>query len=61
MEKDFVEPAKPEFYRRFVDDSIDKRKKNEPDELFEKFNNYHKKLRFTIEILPQVLRHSNSI
>ncbi|XP_066934351.1 uncharacterized protein [Clytia hemisphaerica] len=52
MEKDIVEPSKPEFYRRFVDDSINKRKKNAPDELFEKFNNYHNKIKFTIEISP---------
>ena len=67
MEKEIVEPSKPEFYRRFVDDSINKRKKNAPDELFEKFNNYHEKLKFTIEISPtkfldtQILYHDTTI
>jgi len=45
MEKDIVEPSKPEFYRRFVDDSINKRKKNTLDELISE-------IQFTIEISP---------
>ena len=52
MEKDIVIPLKPKFYRRFVDDSINRRNKNEPDELFEKLNAYHKNIKFTIEIAP---------
>ena len=40
MENDVVIPLKPIFYR-FVDDIINRRKKNVPDELFFESNNYH--------------------
>ena len=53
MERDVVIPLKPIFYRRFVDDSINRRKKNEPDNLFSKLNSYHKNIKFTIEIAPR--------
>ena len=36
MEKDAVIPFKPKFYKRFVDDIYRRRKRNEPDELFDK-------------------------
>ena len=44
MENDIVIPLKPIFYRRFVDDIINRRKKNAPDELFSKLNNYHRNI-----------------
>ena len=31
MERDIVLPLKPKFYRRFVDDTYRRRKKNEPN------------------------------
>ena len=40
------------FYRRFVDDIINRRKKNIPDELYFKLNNYHRNIKLTIEISP---------
>ena len=52
MENDIVIPLKPIFYRRFVDDIINRRKKNVPDELFSKLNNYHRNIKLTIEISP---------
>ena len=52
LEKDVIAPIKPEFYKRFVDDSITKRKRNEPDTLLEKLNNYHPNFRFTVEVSP---------
>ena len=39
MKDDVVIPLKPVFYRRFVDDIINRRKKNIPDELFLILNN----------------------
>ena len=52
MEQDIVVPRQPMFCKRFVDDIINRRKKNEPDELFSEINNYHENIRFTIEICP---------
>ena len=41
MEDDVVAPLKPKFYKRYVDDTYVRRKKNTTDELFEKLNTYH--------------------
>ena len=38
-EREVGNPLKPKFYKRFVDDIINRRK-NQPDQLFENFNNY---------------------
>ena len=52
MENDVFIPLKPVFYKKFVDDIINRRKKNAPDELFFKLNNYHRNIKLTIEISP---------
>ena len=52
MENDIVIPLKPIFYRRFINDIINRRKKNVPDELFLKLTNYHRNIKLTIEISP---------
>ena len=52
MKDDVVIPLKPVFYRRFVDDIINRRKKNIPDELFLKLNNQHWNTKLTIETSP---------
>ena len=41
------------FYKKFIDDSINRREKNKPDELFNKLNSYHQKIKFTIKITPK--------
>ena len=35
-ERDIVNPSKPKFYKRFVDDIINRRNKNEPGDLLQK-------------------------
>ena len=40
------------FYKRFVDDRISKKKKDQPDILFENLNNHHLNIKYTIEIMP---------
>jgi len=50
LEQDVVVPANTIFYKRFVDDSINRRKKNQPDELFEMLSSYHQNIKFTMEI-----------
>ena len=40
-EEEVVKPTNPSFYKRFVDDIISKKKKDQPDLLFENLNNHH--------------------
>ena len=52
MENDVIIPLKTMFIR-FVDDIINHRKKNVPDELFSKLNICHQNIKFTtIKISP---------
>ena len=53
MEKERVVPLKPNFYKRYVDDIITKRKKNtDIDELFQNMNLHHPNIRLTVETNP---------
>ena len=53
MERNVVIPLKPTFYKRFVDDIYRGRKRNEPDELFDKMNSCHPNIKLAIEIIPK--------
>ena len=56
MENNIVMPHKPTFYKRYVGDTINHRKIHEEGLLFKKLNNYHPKIKLTIEInLPKFL------
>ena len=50
LENDIVVPLKSNFYRRYVDDMFNRRKVDASGILFEKVNNYHPKIKFTIEL-----------
>ena len=52
MEFDVVKPLKPKLYKHYVNDIYSKRIKNQPDQLFEKLNNYHPNIKLTIEVNP---------
>ncbi len=52
LENDVVRPTKPLFYKRYVDDIINRRSSNQPDVLFSAINNYHPNIKFTIENNP---------
>ena len=52
MENNIVIPHRPIFYRRYIDDVINRRKKHEEDLLFKKLNNYHPKIKLVIKIDP---------
>ena len=52
-EGEVVKPTNPSFYKRFVDDIISKKKKDQPDLLFENLNNHHPNIKYTIETMPQ--------
>ena len=53
-EREVVNPSKPKFYKRFVDDIINRRNKNERDELFQKLNNNHPHMKYTVAIKPEI-------
>ena len=52
MELDVVVPAKPIFYKRYVDDTYVRRKKNDVDKLFEELNSYNENIKLTLEANP---------
>ena len=52
-ERAVVNPSKPKFYKRFVDDIINRRNKNQPDDLFQKLNGNHPNMKYTVEIKPE--------
>ena len=55
MEKYVVIPLKPNFCCQYVDDTYNRRNKNQPDELFESMNKYHRNINLTIEVSPSKL------
>ena len=52
-ELEVVNPSKPKFYKRFVD-IINRRNKNQPDDLFQKLNSNHPNVKYTVEVKPEV-------
>ena len=53
MERDIVIPIASNLYKRCVDDTFAKRKKNKPDDLYNALNNYHPNLNLTVEVNPK--------
>ena len=51
-EEEVVKPTNPRFCKRFVDDIICKKKKDQPGLLFEHLNNHHPNIKYTIETMP---------
>ena len=51
-EKDIVTPLQPIFYKRFVDDIYNRRKKGVHDNLYERSDDYHPNIKLTKEINP---------
>ena len=58
-EHEFVNPSKPKFYKRFVDDIINRRNKNQPDGLFQKLNSNHPNMKYTVEVKPEIFLDTN--
>ena len=52
-EREVVNPSKPKFYKCFVDDIINRRNKNQPDDLFQKLNSNHPNMKYTVEVKPE--------
>ena len=53
LELDVVVPHNPQFYKRYIDDMITRRKKNVPDLLFQKMSSYHPNINLTVELNPE--------
>ena len=51
-EEDIVTPSKPLFYKRCMDDTYVRRKKNETDELYNALKSYHQNVELTLEFNP---------
>ena len=47
-----IEPTKPQFYNRFVDDIINERCKDRPDIFFQVLNSNHPMIKCTIVVNP---------
>ena len=55
LEKERIMPLKPKFYKRYVDCTITKRKKNTDfDELFQNMNSHHPNIKLTVETNPTI-------
>ena len=59
MEDDIVEQHQPKFYKCYVDDMINHRKKNQVDILFNDLNNYHQNIKLTLELNPKRFLKTN--
>ena len=53
METDVVVPIRLIFYKRYIDDIYNRRQKNTSDVLYDALNNYHAKIKLTIETNSQ--------
>ena len=53
-EHEVVIPSKLKFYKRFVDDIINRRNKNQPDDLFQKLNSNHPNMKYTVQVKPEI-------
>ena len=53
MEENVVKPLKPIFYKRYVDNTYVKRKRNIADTIFDVLNSYHPNIKFILEQNPR--------
>ena len=53
-ELEVVNPSKPKFYKRFVDDVINRRNKNQPDDLLQKLNSNNPNMKYIVEVKPEI-------
>ena len=53
-EREVVSPSNPKFYKRFMDDIINRRNKNQPDDLIQNLNSNHPNMKYTVAVKPQI-------
>ena len=67
LEENIVAPSKSLFYKRYVDDTYVKRKRNETDKLYNSLNSYHQSIKLTLELNAnkfldtEIIRSNNKI
>ena len=49
-EREVVNPSETKFYKRFVDDIINRRNKNQPNDLFQELSSNHPNMKYTVEV-----------
>ena len=59
MKDDVTEKYQAKFYKRYVDDIINHRKKNQVDILLNDLNSYHQNIKLTLELNPKRFLHAN--
>ena len=59
MERDIVKLLKPIFYKRYLDDTYQRKKKSAHVELFQSLNFYLENIKFTVESSPTRFLDSN--
>ena len=52
-ESEVVSPSKPKFYKCFVDNIINRRNKNQPDDLCQKLNSNHPNMKYAVAVKPE--------
>ena len=60
-EREVVNPSKPKFYKRFVDDIINRRNNNQSDDLFQKLNINHPNMKYTDEVKPEFFLDTKTV
>ena len=57
-ELEVVNPSKLKFYKRFVDDVINRRNKNQPDDLLQKLNSNNPNMKYIVEVKPEIFNYN---
>ena len=52
-ERQVVKPPQPKFYKQFFDNIINRRNKNQLDDLLQKLNSNHPDMKYTVEVKPE--------
>ena len=60
-QKERVNPFKPKLYKGFVDDIINRRRKDQPDQLFQKFNNNHLNVNYAVLVSSEMFLDTKAI
>ena len=60
-ERGVVNACKAKFYKRFVDNLINTRNKDQPDDLFHKLNNNHPNMKYTVEVKAKICLYAKIV
>ena len=60
-EREVVNPSKPKFYKRFLDDIINRKNKAQLEDLFQKLNSNHPNMKYTVEIKAEIFLNTKMV